>query len=564
MEYEERAILESRYQSELEAVRNEVSRMTNLLEQLLRAKNGEGTSTQPPIGAPSVHVPGVSQNLGVDSVTGQHFAPTIPIQPPQAHITADRPSDNRSTGFMNDDKISALEERLRAAEGNDWFDPMRASEICLVPNITVPKDFRIPEFIRYTGLECPNTHLRSYCNKMAEVIHDDKLLIYFFQDSLSGSALSWYMRLENAKIKKWKDLVEAFLKQYKFNLEIAPDRTSLISMEKRSQESVRAYAQRWRDEAMHVQPPLIETEMVTLFANTFKAPYYKHLMGSSAQHFYDVVRITERIEQGIKAGCIIEPLETKGFFGRKLKGPVNNFEGGSNDKITDSYNPQIPTSHSPPSNSLRATRKPDVLVLSEIAGKELVVVREGISTPNAPYLRNCRGALHACRNSAGASGPRAAATGGAWTHAPPRKDWDRGDPKQLPPLFTFLAGGDNAVTCKTNKNAASKSFFIFNPASLPSDLPSLEPACGWLDRHLPSSHFISATAVLSTAAMVMRSAPIQASVFCPFFTVLWPPFSFPRRIRNELLGKGRCCCWPVDGGWPRDGGAAVSRGDGGG
>ena len=42
---------------------------------------------------------------------------------------------------------------------------------------------------------------------------------------------------------------------------------------------------------------------------------------------------------------------------------------------------------SPPSNSLRATRKPDVLVLSEIAGKGLVVGREGISTPNAPYLR---------------------------------------------------------------------------------------------------------------------------------------------------------------------------------
>eukprot|EP00258_Populus_trichocarpa_P032865 XP_024448884.1 uncharacterized protein LOC112325938 [Populus trichocarpa] len=326
MENEERAHLESHYQTELESVKNEVSRLTNLLEQLLRAKNGEGTSTQPPIGAPSVHVPGVSQNLGADSVTGQQFAPAIPIQPPQAQITVDGPSDNRSTGFMNNDKISALEERLRAVEGNDWFDPIRASEICLVPNITVPKDFRIPEFIRYAGLECPNTHLRSYCNKMAEVIHDDKLLIYFFQDSLSGSALSWYMRLDNTRIKKWKDLVEAFLKQYKFNLEIAPDRTSLMSMEKRSQESVKAYAQRWRDEATHVQPPLIETEMVTLFANTFKAPYYEHLMGSSAQHFYDAVRIAERIEQGIKAGRIAEPLETKGFIGRKMEGHIYDFE----------------------------------------------------------------------------------------------------------------------------------------------------------------------------------------------------------------------------------------------
>ena len=96
---------------------------------------------------------------------------------------------------------------------------------------------------------------------------------------------------------------------------------------------------------MHVHPPLIETEMVTLFANTFKAPYYEHLMGSSSQHFYDVVCIAERIEQEIKAGRITEPSQTKGFIGRKMESHVNNFEGGSKGKIVDSYNPQIPTSH---------------------------------------------------------------------------------------------------------------------------------------------------------------------------------------------------------------------------
>jgi hypothetical protein len=349
MENEERAHLESHYQTELESVKNEVARLTDLLEQLLRAKNGEGTSTQPPEGAPAAHIPQAYQNQGANSANEQHFMPIAPIQPTHSPIivdlTAERTADNRSPSLMDQDKLYALEERLRAVEGNDWFEPMRAAEVCLVPNIVVSKDFRIPEFIKYTGLECPNTHLRSYCNKMVEVIRDDKLLIYFFQDSLAGSALSWYMRLDNVRIRSWRDLVEAFLKQYKFNLEIAPDRTSLMSMEEKSQESVRAYAQRWRDEAMHVQPPLIETEMVTLFANTFKALYYEHLMGSSAQHFYDVVRIVERIEQGIKAGCIAEPLQTKGFIGRKMESHVNNFEGGSNGKIVDSYNPQIPTSH---------------------------------------------------------------------------------------------------------------------------------------------------------------------------------------------------------------------------
>jgi len=84
--------------------------------------------------------------------------------------------------------------------------------------------------------------------------------------------------------------------------------------------------------------------MVTLFANTFKAPYYEHLMGSSSQHFYDAIRIAERIEQETKAGCISEPLEKKGFIRCKREGDINNLEVGYKGKKMNSYNPQTPTS----------------------------------------------------------------------------------------------------------------------------------------------------------------------------------------------------------------------------
>jgi hypothetical protein len=38
------------------------------------------------------------------------------------------------------------------------------------------------------------------------------LLIHFFQDSLIDFTLSWYMTLDNMRIKKWSDLADAFLK----------------------------------------------------------------------------------------------------------------------------------------------------------------------------------------------------------------------------------------------------------------------------------------------------------------------------------------------------------------
>jgi len=143
--------------------------------------------------------------------------------------------------------MAALEARIRAIEEVDLYDPVRAAEMCLVPNVVVPKKFRVPEFIKYTETQCPVTHLKSYCNKMAEVVHDEKLLMHFFQDSLSGATLSWYMRLDNTRIHTWKDLVDAFIKQYKYNMDIAPDRTSLSNLEKGDKESIKESAQRWRD-----------------------------------------------------------------------------------------------------------------------------------------------------------------------------------------------------------------------------------------------------------------------------------------------------------------------------
>lgn len=62
------------------------------------------------------------------------------------------------------------------------------------------------------------THLKIHCNKMAEVIKNDKLLIHFFYETLSSAALTWYMNLDVNKIKKYKYLAKASMCKYKFNI----------------------------------------------------------------------------------------------------------------------------------------------------------------------------------------------------------------------------------------------------------------------------------------------------------------------------------------------------------
>jgi hypothetical protein len=65
-------------------------------------------------------------------------------------------------------------------------------------------------------------------------------------------------------------------------MDVGPDRSSLQAMEKDNMESIREYTQIWRETATQVNPPLLEKEMINLFVNTFKAPYFEYLV--KAQH----------------------------------------------------------------------------------------------------------------------------------------------------------------------------------------------------------------------------------------------------------------------------------------
>lgn len=119
-----------------------------------------------------------------------------------------------------------LDDRVGAIKGFSAFS-MDARDLCLVPNVVLPQKFKVPNLPKYKGLSCPWSHVTTYCRKMASYINNDDLSIHCFQDSLSEASLDWYMSLERTKIRSWRDLSEAFLKQYKYNLDMTPNRLQL-------------------------------------------------------------------------------------------------------------------------------------------------------------------------------------------------------------------------------------------------------------------------------------------------------------------------------------------------
>ncbi|KAA0067473.1 Gag-pro-like protein [Cucumis melo var. makuwa] len=145
-----------------------------------------------------------------------------------------------------------------------------------------------------------------YCRKMSAYTHDDKLLIHCFQDSLVGPTSRWYTQLDGSQVHRWKDLVDSFLKQYKYNINMAPDRLDLQRMEKKNVETFKEYAQRWRELAAQVQPPLTDKVLTAMFINTLRAPYYDSMVGSASTNLSDIITIGERIEFGVKNGRITD------------------------------------------------------------------------------------------------------------------------------------------------------------------------------------------------------------------------------------------------------------------
>jgi hypothetical protein len=214
------------------------------------------------------------------------------------HSEASEGSDVHEKMDAMNDQFLELRKELRTLRGKDLFGKS-AAELCLVPGVKIPIKFKVPDFEKYKGNTISLSHLVMYAHKMFTQTDNDQLLIHYFQDSLTGVALRWYMGLDNANIHTFNDLGEAFVKQYKYNVDMAPDQDQLQSMSQKDKETFKEYAQRWREMAAQIIPPLEEKEMTKIFLKTLISFYYEHMIASAPNDFTKMVNMGMRLEEGV-------------------------------------------------------------------------------------------------------------------------------------------------------------------------------------------------------------------------------------------------------------------------
>ena len=113
------------------------------------------------------------------------------------------------------------------------------------------------------------------------------------------------MNLDRSEARTFDDLCEAFIQQYKFNVDMAPDRSDLQAMTQKDRETFEDYAQQWRDIAAQISPRIEEKEMTKLFLKTLNQFSYDRTVGSAPRNFTEMVDMGVQLEEGVREGRLV-------------------------------------------------------------------------------------------------------------------------------------------------------------------------------------------------------------------------------------------------------------------
>ena len=108
-----------------------------------------------------------------------------------------------------------------------------------------PHGFSIPPFAMYDGSSDPYDHMLHYNQEMILNAGDDRLLCKVFPASLKGPALAWFHKLPRGSINTFGELWAAFVSQYLCSVKQKGNISSLQSILKWEDESIRDFTRRF-------------------------------------------------------------------------------------------------------------------------------------------------------------------------------------------------------------------------------------------------------------------------------------------------------------------------------
>ncbi|PKI65913.1 hypothetical protein CRG98_013684, partial [Punica granatum] len=230
-------------------------------------------------------------------------------------------------------RLKRIEETIRALQAGDARLDARHGDGSLFPDMRLPPKFKIPEFKTYEGTADPRHHLRHYRGKMLQYWEYEEFVIHSFQDSLSGSALDWFMSLKAEDIPTWEDLSRKFTDQYRYCAETPPTLLELSTKEMARGQKFEEYAAKWRAQAAKHIPPINEAQQIQLFHSTLRGVYYSHLLAHTSS-FSDLIEAGKKLDLGIKLGRMEDPTSKGEESSKKTPATSSSSSGRRGKEVT--------------------------------------------------------------------------------------------------------------------------------------------------------------------------------------------------------------------------------------
>ncbi|KAJ8535673.1 hypothetical protein K7X08_023393 [Anisodus acutangulus] len=175
-------------------------------------------------------------------------------------------------------EIHSLKEAFKNIQTSKGHEGLEYEDLCMHPDIELPVGYKMPKFDLFDGKGNPYSHLRSYCDKLIGVGKNQAIIMKLFVRGLTGEALDWYTSQDPQKWRNWGTMAQDFVDRFKFNTDTVLDRFYLMKFEKKSRETFREYAMKWRA-YNESSTPIEESEMTTLFVQSLKdATYYERMI----------------------------------------------------------------------------------------------------------------------------------------------------------------------------------------------------------------------------------------------------------------------------------------------
>ncbi|XP_019239957.1 PREDICTED: uncharacterized protein LOC109219945 [Nicotiana attenuata] len=311
----------------------------------------------------TVSQPALAQKLNNDPQLNdhdaQHYSPELAFKVPNSYkhtpqnlfpIEIEKPDKNTEQEEMTR-KIKSLEQTMRNIQGLGDHKSVSFNDLCMFPHVHLPPDFKTPKFDKYDGHGDPVAHLKRYCNQLRGAGGKKELLMAYFGESLTGIVLEWFIDQDVSHWHVWNDMAQDFFQQFQYNIDIVPDRSSLVNIKKKPTESFREYAIKWREQTARVKPPMKEAEMIDYFLQARDPKYLHYMLAAIGKPFAEAIKIGEIVENGMKSGKIVSRAALKettqaiqdgsGSFGNRKKKKEGSMMasgfGGVQREIVSSY-----------------------------------------------------------------------------------------------------------------------------------------------------------------------------------------------------------------------------------